>query len=167
MNKIEGPYKDLIAAFIELLKGAFSDNIVSAVLYGSVARGTARKDSDIDICLVFKNLPASRYKRTLLVSPILKALRELESYNTLYKAGYLPEITPILYTVEEIQDTKPILLDMVEEGRILMDDGTFENKLHELKKNMIEMGTRKVMLEDGSYYWILKPGLHLFEEVSI
>jgi predicted nucleotidyltransferase len=167
MKRIPEEYSDILSDFIELLKESFRDNIVSVVLYGSVAKGKARKDSDIDICLIFKNLPRSRYKRILLFSPLLQTLREKESYITLYSEGYLPEITPVLYTVEEIQDTKPIFLDMVEEGVILLDDGTFKKKMQELKRRMKELGTQKVALENGDYYWILKPGLRLGEEVII
>lgn len=165
--EISGNYKVLLSDFVELLKANFNDNLCSVILYGSVAKGTARKDSDIDVCLIFKKLPKSRYKRILLISPLLQALREKESYKALYNDGYLPEITPILYTAEEIQDTKPIFLDMVEEGFILLDDGTFKKKLEELRQRMRELGTHKVILEDGDYYWVIKPGLRLGEEVTI
>jgi predicted nucleotidyltransferase len=160
-------YKVLLNDFIELLKANFKDNLCSAILYGSVAKGTARRDSDIDVCLIFKGLPRSRYKRTLLISPLLQTLREKEGYKTLYNDGYLPEITPILYTVEEMQDTRPIFLDIVEDGIILLDDGTSKKKLQELKQRMEELGTHKVVLENGDYYWVLKPGLRLGEEVTI
>jgi len=167
MKEVTGKYSDLLRDFVDLLKEAFKDNIVSAVLYGSVARGDARKDSDIDICLIFKTLPRSRYKRISLIFPVLQALREKESYRTLYSEGYLPEITPVLYTVEEIQDTKPIFLDMVEDGIILLDDGTFKKKLENLKQRMKELGTHKVVLGNGDYYWVIKPGLRLGEEVTL
>jgi len=167
MARIPEKYSTLIRDFIGLLREGFADNLVAVVLYGSVARGKARKDSDIDICLVFKSLPQSQHKRTLLIFPLLKAIREKESYQRLYREGYLPEISPILYTAEEMQDTKPIFLDMVEDGIILLDDGTFQSKLTKIKEKMKKYGSRKVILEDGSYYWILKPGLKLGEEFAI
>jgi len=165
--EISGKYKVLLNDLVESLKERFKDNLCSVVLYGSVAKGKACKDSDIDVCLIFKSLPKSRYERALLISPLLEALREKESYKTLYNEGYLPEVMPVLYTVEEIQDTKPIFLDIVEDGIILLDDGTFGEKLQKLKKRMKELGTHKVILENGDYYWVLKPGLRLGEEVTI
>jgi len=167
MRTIPETYMTLILDFVDLLKEVFKDNIVSAVLYGSVAKGMARKDSDIDICLIFKTLPKSRHKRTLLIFPLIKALREKDSYKVLYDKGYLPEIAPVLYTAQEIQDTKPILLDMVEDGIVLLDDGTFKKKIKEVKQRMKELGTQKIVLENGDYYWILKPGLRLSEVVSL
>lgn len=167
MKKIPEKYNSLLSDFIKLLRESFGDNLVSAVLYGSVARCTARKDSDIDVCLVFKSLPKSRHKRTLLIFPLIKTLRGRRSYQALLDKGYLPEITPVLYTVEEIQNTKPIFLDMVEDGIILLDDGTLQRKIKEIKENMKRLGSRKVILDDGSYYWIIKPDIRLGEEVTI
>ena len=167
MRKLPEEYKAILQDFIGLLNEAFADNIISAVLYGSVAKGHSRKDSDIDICLIFKSLPKSRHKRTLLIFPLIKTLREKDSYNALYKEGYIPEISPILYTIEDIQDTKPIFLDMVEDGIILLDDGTWAKKRDYIKQRMKKLGTQKVVLENKDYYWILKPGLRLLEEVNL
>ncbi|MBI5787384.1 MAG: nucleotidyltransferase domain-containing protein [Candidatus Schekmanbacteria bacterium] len=167
-NKITSKeYSQLIIDFIAMLKDSFPHNIISAVLYGSVAKGTAKKHSDIDICLVFKELPHSRHKRTEIIFPLVKAIREKASYNNLYEKGYLPEFSPVLYTLEEIQDTKPIFLDMVDDGVILLDDGSFENKLRQLKNDLERLGSYKVILDDGSYYWVLKPHIKMGEIVSL
>ena len=56
---------------------------------------------------------------------------------------------------------------MVEDGIILLDNGILERKVKEIKQRMEILGTRKVVLENGDYYWVLKPGLRLLEEVSI
>lgn len=167
MNEIPKRYSALLADFIESIKKTFGDSMVSAILFGSVAKGKARNDSDIDVCLIFKSLPKSRHKRTLLIFPVIKQLRETESYRILYNDGYFPEVSPILYTIDEIQNTKPIFLDIIVDGIILTDDGTFTRKKEEIKKRMEILGTHKVRLENGDYYWILKHGLRLSEEVSI
>ncbi len=160
-------YSNLLTDFVAESRKRFGDSISSIVLYGSVARGTARKDSDIDVCIFLKNLPQSRYKRTLLIFPLLKELRERESYMALYRDGYLPEISPLLYTNKEAQDTKPIFLDMVGEGVVLYDDGMWAAKRQTLMETMKLLGTKKVVLENNEYYWILKPGLRLAEEVVL
>lgn len=43
--------QELVSGVTEIIK----DNITKVILYGSVARGTNREDSDIDIMLIIKN----------------------------------------------------------------------------------------------------------------
>jgi len=42
------------------------DKLVSVVVFGSVARGEARVDSDVDLLIVARGLPKSRFKRLVL-----------------------------------------------------------------------------------------------------
>ena len=160
-------YQNLLTDFIQILRERFQDDIVSIVLFGSVARGNAKKESDIDLCLIIKNLPKSRFQRNRLLSSPLANLREMHSYEGLRMKGYFPDISPILYTPEEIQDTKPIFLDMVEDGEILLDNGTFRDKLDDIKKSMSKLNSRKIMCGDGTWYWELKPGMKLGEVITL
>ncbi|MEM3955706.1 MAG: nucleotidyltransferase domain-containing protein [Candidatus Bathyarchaeia archaeon] len=52
----------------------FGDNLVSLVVYGSVARGSARWDSDIDLLIVANALPRSRMERQNLFLKVEKNL---------------------------------------------------------------------------------------------
>ena len=160
-------YEPLVQEFLQLLREQFGDRVVAALVFGSVARGTARPDSDVDLCLVVRNLPTSRYRRHQLVAPVVEALRTTPSYSDLVGRGYAPEMAIILYTPEEIAETKPIFLDMVEEGEILEDDGTFRKKLASLRERLRELGSRKVLLPDGTYYWLLKPGLRFGDVIEL
>lgn len=160
-------YEGLIKEFIELLKDHFQDGLVSVALFGSVAQGTAKKESDIDLCIIVKELPESRYQRYKIISPLLQKLRENPSYNLLYNQGYYPEISTVLFTGNEIEHTKSILLDMVDEAEILIDDGTFERRLNTLKERLKRLGSQKVYLDDGTYYWLLKPDIEFGEVITL
>jgi len=46
-----------INEFVERCKEKFKGNLISVVLFGSVARGTATEQSDIDLLVVSKELP--------------------------------------------------------------------------------------------------------------
>ena len=57
--------------------------------------------------------------------------------------------------------------DMVAEGEILMDDGTLRNKFDSLRERLRELGSRKVSLPDGTYYWLLRPGLRFGDVIEL
>lgn len=160
-------YAALLKEFIRLLREEFGDRVRSVLVFGSVARGTARPDSDVDVCLVIRDLPVSRYRRHQLLSPVLERLRQSAAYVELIGRGYTPDVAAILYTPEEIQHTKPIFLDLVEDGILLHDDGAMRAKLDQLRARMKTLGSRKVVLDDGTYYWLLKPGLRFGEVIEL
>ena len=76
-------YQNLLKDFIQILKERFKEDIISIVLFGSVARGNAKKESDIDLCIIINNLPKSRFQRNRLLSRPLADLREMHSYKEL------------------------------------------------------------------------------------
>ena len=160
-------YEGLIEEFIGLLRDHFSNDLISVALFGSVAQGTAKKDSDIDLCIIVKELPESRYQRYKIIAPLLQRLRESTSYNLLYEKGYYPEISTVLFTVNEIEHTASIFLDMVDGAEILIDDGTFVRKLNVLKERLNQLGSKKIYLDDGTYYWLLKPDIKFGEIITL
>lgn len=142
-------YGPLVEEFLRLLKAEFGDRLVSILVIGSVARGMARPDSDVDVCLVIRDLPISRYRRRQLLTRVLDRLRESAASVELTRRGYTPDIAAVLYTPEDLRETKPIFLDWVEEGVLLQDDGALQTSLNRLRVRMKELGCRKVVLEDG------------------
>lgn len=160
-------YEPLIQEFLRLLREEFGERVRSVVVFGSVARGTARPDSDVDVCLAIRDLPVSRYRRHQLLGPVLERLRHSAEYEALIRCGYTPDVAAILYTPEEIQETKPIFLDLVEEGVLVHDDGTVRAKFDQLRARMKTLGSRKIVLDDGTYYWLLKPGLRFGEVIEL
>lgn len=166
-DTMQREYEPLIREFVDLLLARFGDRVVSVLVFGSVARGAARADSDIDVCLVMRDLPSSRYQRHQLLAPVLAALRSGRTYCDAIQRGYSPDFSVLLYTPDEVRDTKPIFLDLVEDAVFVLDDGTMKTKLESLRRRLRELGSRKVTLSDGTYYWLLKPDLRLGEVIEL
>lgn len=150
-----------------MLVAEFGDRVVSVLVFGSVARGTARPGSDVDLCVVIRDLPLSRYRRHQLLTQVLTALRSGRAYCEAIQRGYTPDFSILLYTPDEVKETKPIFLDMVEEAIVVLDDGTMQTKLESLRRRLRELGSRKVTLSDGTYYWLIKPDLRFGEVVEL
>ena len=71
------PYKTLIERLIEALKRKYGGKFISLVVFGSVARGEARKDSDVDLLLVIDSIPKRRLERQ---KEFMEIEKELEGY---------------------------------------------------------------------------------------
>jgi len=135
--------------------------LVSIVLFGSVARRQARPTSDIDVLLVADGLPRSRAERR---QPFLDA------WEAARVARGLPSIewNVIVKTPDEATYRSPLYLDMTEDAILVHDrDGFFEKVLAGMRERMRELGSRRVHLPDGSWYWDLKPDFRWGEVVEI
>jgi len=74
----------------------------------------------------------------------------------------------IVKTPEEAAFHTPLYLDVVEDGILLLDrDRFFENVLTSMRSRMRELGSRRVFLPDGSWYWDLKPDFRPGDVVEI
>jgi predicted nucleotidyltransferase len=52
-------YENLLGKILNDIRRYFDKNLVSVVLYGSLARGEVKRNSDIDLLIISENLPRS------------------------------------------------------------------------------------------------------------
>lgn len=126
--------------------------LVSFVVYGSVARGEAGPGSDVDLLLVFDQLPRGRQERFTHFYRALQAARK--------EASTWPVVdwSPVILTVEEAQARRPMYLDLVYDARLLFDrGGFFARVLEDMRARLEELGAKRIRLPGGSWYWDLKP----------
>lgn len=107
-------FKKTIDELKEALTGELGNGLHSIVLYGSVARGQAGKDSDIDILLVLES--------DGLYDKALSVVYDVDLRNQSF--------TSIFWTTPDelgsyLERGSPFLENVSEEGIILLDDGTF------------------------------------------
>jgi len=162
---IEDPYRVLLKKLLKRLIMKLGNNLVSVVVYGSVARKTTRKNSDIDLLIIADSLPKSRMKRQELFLEIEKPLESMIS--DLWDKGFYTDFSPIILSVEEALKIRPIYLDMVEDAIIIYDKNGFFNKiLNRLRKRLKELGAKRIWVGD-KWYWMLKPDIKFGEIVEI
>jgi predicted nucleotidyltransferase len=141
--------------------------LTSICLYGSVARGTARRDSDVDLLVVSDDFSGS------LASRVERVLQELErkvsgEVERLRKYGVDTELSIYPLRREEVSRLPPILLDLTEDGIVLYDEGSFlERTLTRLKARLSELNARRVFIGEDSWYWDLKPDYKFGEVMEL
>jgi len=132
------------------------DALVSVVLFGSVARGAAKDNSDIDLVLVFRDPPRSRDGRFRLFWDALGALEDRRV--ELARMGIGVDWSPIVLSVAEARHRSRLYLDLVDEAELLVDhDGFFQAVLDDMRARLIEIGATKTTYPDGSGCWDLNP----------
>lgn len=133
--------KNLKNALISRLK-SLPIKLTSAVLYGSLTRGTQTADSDIDILFVSDEVNPRRHKRG----------KEIASIKECLALDFPLDI--LLLTTQEclsnFRNHNPLFLDIAWEGIILYDENDFLKSL--IDETRIYISERKITkLDDG---WI-------------
>ncbi len=160
-------YQALLDRFAQMLQEQYGDRLISVILFGSVARGSATPDSDVDLLVVIAGLPERYGDRLDALLPILLRLRDEPSYAELSAMGIHPSPSLILFSPEEADQNRPLYLDMIEDCVQLIDkDGFFKKRLRALRLRLDELGAVRTP-ENGGWYWDLKPTLRAGETLAL
>ncbi|ADB86229.1 nucleotidyltransferase domain-containing protein [Saccharolobus islandicus] len=147
--------KELVDAFLKV----YGDDLIYLVLFGSYARGEQRRDSDIDLLVVLKEIK-NRYevmRKFLLAEDIL----ENTLYPRLREKGFEPYISPIIYDVQTATRFCPLYIMMVFEARILYDrEGVMTKTLEKIRRRLEELGAKREKFGRGYVVTLtkVKPG---------
>jgi predicted nucleotidyltransferase len=141
-------------------------DLTSFVIYGSVARGTAENESDVDILLIsddFMGSVGSRIERLSKIENLIK-----DELDWLRLRGIHTDFSFYPFRKEEVERMPSILLDLTEDAIIIVDrENYFENLLTKLKARLVSMKAKRVFLTQDRWYWDLKPDLIVGESVPI
>lgn len=146
-------------------KKHYGGNLISIVVYGSVARYVHTYYSDIDILLIVDNLPDGRMSR---MNDFAEIENELSAELTdARNNGWHVDLSPIIRKPDEINAGGYLYLDMVDDALILHDQNNFfAEYLNNLRNRLHEYGAEKKRWK-GGYYWEIKPDLKPEEVINL
>lgn len=156
-------FEKVLRALVQAVREIYGERLVSLAVFGSVARGTPRSDSDIDLLLVAEDLPRGRMKRMAefakveeKIQPLLGRLRHIKT-----------DLSPVIKEKSEVLEGSLLLLDMVGEAKIYYDKDSFlSGCLRDLGERLARLGARKVY-RGGAWYWVLKEDYRPGEKIEI
>ncbi len=122
-------FEQMIADYLAKLR-EFCPGVRSIILFGSLARGEARPDSDVDLIVVASDLP--ELKKRLDLPPFRKPAR----------------IQDIRMTPAELEDMvvakTGFVVDALLEGKVLQDDGIAAQARERLVESLRNLKARRL-----------------------
>lgn len=158
-------FESLVAAAAEACRAVYGERLLALALFGSVARGSMRPDSDVDLLLIAQPLPPQRRARLdefeqvdARVAPALAQAR---------RAGVHTVLAPVIKTPAELRAGSFLHLDLPEQARLLWDpQGLLRGYLDDLAARLKSMGARRVG-SGADAYWILKPDYRWGDRIEL
>ncbi|MCL5009698.1 MAG: nucleotidyltransferase domain-containing protein [Candidatus Parvarchaeota archaeon] len=118
---------DYIMKFAALLEGR--KGVKGIVLFGSIVKGTATKYSDIDLFIIVEGKLGDYYDYAHTAAMSLNERRE-----SLVKKGVFNYLSPTIVGIEDLNEFKPLYLDIADYGIVLYDsEGVTEDFMKKMK----------------------------------
>jgi len=150
-------YEAILGQLPEELLAHYGQRLVTCAVFGSVGRGMPRDGSDIDLLVIVRGLPPGRMRRMDGFLPVEARLVPLLAACAGENGP--PTLSPVLKTPEEVSSGSPLFLDMVEDARILYDEGGFfAGCLDHLRSRLRQLGAQRIW-RGNAWHWVLKPDL--------
>ncbi len=145
----------LLRELAQACHSAYGKRLVSLVVFGSVGRGTPRRDSDIDLLVVADPLPHGRLRRVEEFSRAEDFLRD--ALMAARQSGLETRLSPVFKTPDEVRRGSLLFLDMLDDALVLFDRNEFfASEMRSFRDRLAPLGARRVWV-GGAWYWDLKP----------
>jgi predicted nucleotidyltransferase len=147
----QSEYAHLILKIFKCLKQNLGEKLLSFGIYGSLSRGKAQKESDLDIFLITKNLEMTLVERTSHLHRINKNSLIQEELEFLNSKQYYPTINYHCREREELS-INYFMIDISFDLKILYDQGILENFLNKIQEIIKKQEIERKKLEGDKYY---------------
>lgn len=146
-------FQPYIKGFFEFLRNKLNENFLSLILYGSIARGTWKEESDIDLLLIISDETLEILEKSDILKGIVDFYLEFnfKKYDYNYSSN---SIDLLILTSEELSTFRTLFYDIALDGIILYDKEDMGFNLISCYRNRIkEKRLKRVFLDLDDFYW--------------
>jgi predicted nucleotidyltransferase/DNA-binding HxlR family transcriptional regulator len=156
-------YSPLLRDYCELLSESYGERLLGVVLFGSVARGDWKRESDVDLLVVVDGWESESDGSRVRELTALKArLARCGSHAEAMRNGFVPAVHEMPLAPPQLKVFRTVYLDIALDGIVLLDRrGEMRKFIESTRARAEEAGSRRVVYPDGTFYWILsrnRPG---------
>ena len=153
-DRVSYIFRDYLYNFVKLMKENYKEDLLSIILFGSVARGKWNNESDIDLFIIFTNKSSLR---TTINNRLTKIISDYERKSKLRNSKgdrLFSTIQDISLVLKDLHTFRTIFYDIAMDGIILCDrNQTGFQFLKKIKKRIEEKGLRRIFIKENDYYW--------------
>ena len=167
-QSIENEIYSLLNRYVEILKELLGENLLSAAIFGSFARGSAKfPQSDIDFLIIISDM-ISFEKGTRIIGAAKKQLSGTDEYMKLKDifGERILIIQDVIFSYSKFKAHPSLLIDLTTNIVVLYGNDILIEEINIIRKKLQNLGAKKIECKD-SWFWLLKPDLKLGEDVEL
>lgn len=167
-QSIENEIYSLLNRYVEILKELLGENLLSAAIFGSFARGSAKfPPSDIDFLIIVSDM-ISFEKNTRIIGAAKKQLSGTDEYMKLKDifGERILNIQDVIFSYSKFKAHPSLLIDLTTNIVVLYGNDILIEEINIIRKKLQNLGAKKIECKD-SWFWLLKPDLKLGEDVEL
>ena len=136
-----------------MLKEELKEDLISLILYGSVARVTWNRESDIDILLIISNKFFKQFNEQKISEITIKFYNKCREGN-LYNEYKNHSIQILTLSINDLEKFRTLFYDLAVDGIIIYDTNNIGLELLIRYKKRIEKTVlKRIFLDKNNFYW--------------
>lgn len=113
-------FKQYLQTFLEFFKKKLKDDLLSLILYGSVARGNWNEESDIDLLLIISNKFYKKFDNSK-ISEISIHFYNKTRDTSLYEEMLFHPLSILSLSLNQLESFRTLFYDIAVDGIIIYD----------------------------------------------